>query len=1163
MSIYCLFVGINEYQANHINNLGGCENDVNAMQDVLKERFDIPATNIVTLLDFQATREEILWQFKDHLGQAKEGDTALFYYSGHGSQEIADPCFWGIEDDHLNETLVCHDSRVTPESYDLADKELRFLIDEISKNKPRIITIIDSCHSAGATRGVDDDADSEEQVRQTPGSDTARPLDSYIFYQAAKTEGWLDDMSRLGEGAHIEMSACRDRQLSKEKFVGRTRHGVFTYYLQQTLRYTHELPSYRNLNAIVSQKVKASVAMQHPQADAIGNTDINEGFLADRIEPAQSQLFYDQGNWWINVGLAQGINQNAKLSIITDNKQKQSCDAVVIEVLHDKSRVDIKSNIQNSEALQTNQVYQALITDPAMPKLAIRLKGDQTQLEELRTSLREDHFLQETDKHAAYQIQAAPDNGSCYKLSRVSGLPVLAPIGTAREVLNQAKKMAYWERALNLAYATGELPNNCVKLLVKQQNYADTSFSRLENTDQEINLNYQWHNGDWQKPVVKFTLELNPDIQHKDNKLYVSLLFLDSLTGEVFVLANNINLIQKTQEVWDGNSKTQDNEIHRFEVKSSKNNTFRFNVDERLLKQGISRTTDFLKLVITNFDNDMSSFAQKGFSRDEYTPTCKKNQNGRSATRGMDSDEDYDYNENDVFVPRASTQTITLNTISPLKSVRSEDGTITISDSIRILPHGINANIYLQEQYDSSNKGAKGIDDTLAQPEIFKNNPYAFPLSLTAHKELDSAPTVIKIDLPETRSVDSVSISEKNPLIVEIDQKLKENEQILPFAKDGEFFIPLGYAKRKIDGNGKTHIIIEQLPDSTSAPQDTGNRSVGGSIYIYLQKIVFNTLKIEHDNSRLALPQFATAEALSVDGYEDREEILRDQIAKADKILLFVHGILGDTSIMAGSINAKLADGQTIGDNYDVVLTFDYENLNTPIAETAEALIKKLANLGLDESHHKQLDIVAHSMGGLVSRWMIEKNPAAPKVNKLVMLGTPNGGSPLSDVKKWAFGALTLALNGIALTGITGLTISLLGRLLNSADESLDEMQKDSKTLQFLYEAKDPNVPYFMIAGDTANLRIQLKESDSKFARFTHFITERSKLAVADLFTSKLFAEANDIAVSQKSMMHIPADRKHALEVTKIDCDHTSYFVNENSLKELARALRARSLSEN
>jgi hypothetical protein len=55
------------------------------------------------------------------------------------------------------------------------------------------------------------------------------------------------------------------------------------------------------------------------------------------------------------------------------------------------------------------------------------------------------------------------------------------------------------------------------------------------------------------------------------------------------------------------------------------------------------------------------------------------------------------------------------------------------------------------------------------------------------------------------------------------------------------------------------------------------------------------------------------------------------------------------------------------------------------------------------------VDIVAHSMGGLISRYYISQimpqNPpdGRPKVSHLVMLGTPNMGSPCADVMNVAF----------------------------------------------------------------------------------------------------------------------------------------------------------------
>ena len=48
---------------------------------------------------------------------------------------------------------------------------------------------------------------------------------------------------------------------------------------------------------------------------------------------------------------------------------------------------------------------------------------------------------------------------------------------------------------------------------------------------------------------------------------------------------------------------------------------------------------------------------------------------------------------------------------------------------------------------------------------------------------------------------------------------------------------------------------------------------------------------------------------------------------------------------------------------------------------------------------------------------------------------------------------------------------------------------------------------------------------------------------------------ANDIAVSVKSMLSLPADREPSAEVQEIACDHVSYFTTEAGLRALATAL--------
>ncbi len=132
-------------------------------------------------------------------------------------------------------------------------------------------------------------------------------------------------------------------------------------------------------------------------------------------------------------------------------------------------------------------------------------------------------------------------------------------------------------------------------------------------------------------------------------------------------------------------------------------------------------------------------------------------------------------------------------------------------------------------------------------------------------------------------------------------------------------------------------------------------------------------------------------------------------VAGTDRVLLHLHGIVGDTR---GMVANSFADG--VAGAYGAVLAFDYENLHTRIDETALMLQERLTAVGLGPGHGKTLDVVAHSMGGLVARWMIEHLDGARIVSHLVTLGAPNDGSPWPRVQDWAFTALTFRPEALA-----------------------------------------------------------------------------------------------------------------------------------------------------
>ena len=200
--IYALLVGIDNYPDSD-HRLEGCVNDITPIEEYLNERFDRQEYQLYlqTLTDKQANRKAVIDGFRNHLRQAGKDDVVLFCYSGHGSQENAPPEFWHLEPDHLDETLVCYDSRAE-NCWALADKELALLIAEVAENKPHITIILDCCHSGSGTK----DPMQETKERRAPADKRKRPLDSFIFK--------LEELEKLSD--------FRDATLRNTPLAGRS-----------------------------------------------------------------------------------------------------------------------------------------------------------------------------------------------------------------------------------------------------------------------------------------------------------------------------------------------------------------------------------------------------------------------------------------------------------------------------------------------------------------------------------------------------------------------------------------------------------------------------------------------------------------------------------------------------------------------------------------------------------------------------------------------------------------------------------------------------------------------------------------------------------------------------------------------------------------------------
>jgi pimeloyl-ACP methyl ester carboxylesterase len=270
-----------------------------------------------------------------------------------------------------------------------------------------------------------------------------------------------------------------------------------------------------------------------------------------------------------------------------------------------------------------------------------------------------------------------------------------------------------------------------------------------------------------------------------------------------------------------------------------------------------------------------------------------------------------------------------------------------------------------------------------------------------------------------------------------------------------------------------------------------------------------------------------------------RPDEVEAKLATANRILLFVHGIIGDTEGMVRCINSEFFKPTQ---PYDLVLSFDYESINDGILKNATDLKAALENAGLNANHGKHLDVVAHSMGGLISRYFIELLGGNKVVNKLVMLGTPNAGSPWATVQTFVTTAVGVGINMLGTVAWPVKLIAGLVGLVEKVDQNLDEMQPNSSILKALEATVDPGVPYVLIAGDVL--------LDAKKQPLLERLAK--KLGTEVLFLS----QANDIASSVSSVMNVKTNRVPVPQkIDPIACDHLSYFRSQVGVSALRDAL--------
>lgn len=1100
--VYALLVGIDKYPKPE-HRLSGCRNDVAAFEQLLRLRVAPAALRLETLLDEQASRAAVIQHFQEHLGKAGKGDTALFFYAGHGSQERAPEEFLPVEPDGLDETLVLWDSRQAGQ-WDLADKEVAALLRQVAAKGSHVVAILDCCHSGSGTRRPPEEG--APKIRRLPKDGRIRPLDSLLPQaQAAAARSLSDSGWDMGdEGRHILLAACRDDQEAAEYTGQGQKRGAFSYFLLDALREAPGNVTYRDLAAIARARVAASLSNQTPQVEATEDADLDRAFLGGAIQARTGGFLATerQGEWWIDGGRIHGVplpagSEAACFALFsataTAADMEKMADAVAraeaVQVEASSARLRIVRGTP-----EAGKPYKAVLVGVPLPSRGVRLLGDQPTVTEVRTALIASTEVAEVKTGGDFLLECAAGefrirNGGDARL-------LTAPAVTAAEAVSDLDHIARWLNFAELENPSSAIGDSEFKVRIFQGRAGSTE---IPGTD------LRFTSSRTERGLVPRQFRLSFENRSRRD-LFFAVLAMDEL------YSCSTNLIRS------GVVRVRPGDLPAWALDGK---ALKTEIPEALRREGRTTSRDILKVIVSTTDFEIRKAAlgplrapPRNTARRIVGNTLERMLARRSQSRTISAADDND------TISDFRTWTILLTTIEPRATVElSGAAAVDVGAGVTVEPHpGLTASARLTTTEETRSDLGSSI-----LPPLLRSSPEGSE-TIRFTSSRGSSPGLCVLELSDISNYESVTAA--TPLVVRLPVALAEGEVLLPIGWDGEDYLILGQGAA---AGAETAVNLQRLPH----PVYKRNRSLTGSVKILFQKFSSKLLGTGYEYPVLAQASWDSKGKVHFD--KDKAAI-QAKVAAAQRVVVFVHGIIGDTFAMGARVVPR---------PQDVFLTFDYENLNTSIQDNAAGLKRRLAEHGLGEGHGKELILVAHSMGGLISRWFVEVLGGSKTVLRLILCGTPNAGTPWSTMEDCVTGIASLALNHLTGVSWEAAAIGTLFAGLPRADNSLKQMKPGCALLTSLAASADPGIGYTILAGNTS------LAGAAAGGRVRSLLKKVLHGAVSPAF---LFTP-NDIAVSVTSIESVNDVWNPSPKKIEVACDHLSYFSSEAGVKELRTLL--------
>ena len=1178
-TLYALLIGVNNYPENP---LAGCINDVLAINDHFQKLCDaqeeetiwnpifILAPNASDIEKLQQrgikykrpTRQNIIEGFNHfNAAIAEQGDYCLLYYSGHGSYLTTDKMllFEDYEPSGEMQSLVCLDEDEKSKTlHHLLDKELGYLIARTLEGKSvHFLSIMDCCHSGTNTRT----GQSQIKARMHSGSGVLAPKvplgftrDGNCFYLPFKGDQKKVQPGGLTSARHISFAGSQPSESTYEMPLSLAtqngnnasiRHGLFTVSLIKTLEQSGTNISYRELCQRVQMEVRSRIDKQIPLLDSMMSKDADLYFLQNQFSPPKQEYlvaFRENPNqeWILNAGAIQGISPSTGSEIT--KVQLNGEDQRIVTVKEVRATESVLDASKFSEEDKANMLLHATIHDMAYPTVNIAFGEDlpnhMREQINIEWADRTPKYLNQVEANIPYQLEINRiennDGSESFILTRLgSSVPLFERHDHASIFLGDADKVGRYDAVVQMSNPDSTISREDFKVEVKVlegKPFTRHTLNDIPETDyrsvdpEQAEVYFKKVNGNYQQPAIKVRVTCTQPMMPN---YWIGALYCDAQFGitDRYLQVQQIGILQSNFVDLEYTLK-EHGQIIRWQ-------SIPLLVSDGWHQLGVTEIQDHIIIFISD--------AHQPFSLEKY------NQPGIVLDRMR----------NAGFLPENSPKKDSWRTIKipiriswPKNKVEIQAG----QDPVKLsaLKLATNSPTPFNVQITNTSSTKRRIKENLQSAKKIKNQQSFLPPgklwnNVEGAEEIFSqcpsgAPDM-QLNILELTPISKYeTIKENTTLTITPRDFPSEDEVIVPFGFDEELglYLPLGQTDKK----GK--IQIEKLPPESKVligadgiQLDEVERSLGGSIKLFFKKIVWSKLSGRHDYHQLSW-HFKEDDKIQQVIYNTSKNTIegnvkiKTKIADAKNVLLLVHGITGDTEEMIEWAFHRSEAAQ----QYDAILAFDYENLCSGISNIAKSLKQMLLDCGIQD---KQLTIIAHSMGGLVTRWMIEKEDGAPLVKKLIQAGTPNGGTTLSELRKKMAAWLTLGMNGFPyIQPYMPIVTFLSQRIFNPLFITLNDMHPESKFITALNDANNQtDVPYHLIAGKTSHIEALYQEEDPMYKKLTACIKDRGHYFLADFFHNE---KDNDFVVPVESMQAVPWGH---VEVEVVECDHFGYFAKE------------------